>query len=83
MTFDIYKQGRLSWCTAYTIALGLPRSITGREDLVTVTFAVVGFYVFVPTLVMIPLLHRVGVIRPGDWGLARKPLGRVRCPDRR
>jgi NhaP-type Na+/H+ or K+/H+ antiporter len=50
---------------AYTLALGLPRSITGREDLITMTSAVVRLYVFVQTLVMIPLLHRLGVISPG------------------
>jgi NhaP-type Na+/H+ or K+/H+ antiporter len=43
----------------------LLRSITGREDIVTMTFAVVGLYVFVQTLVMIPLLRRLGVIRAG------------------
>lgn len=45
------------------LALGLPASITERDDLVTVTFAVVAFSVFIQTLVMIPLLYRQGVLR--------------------
>ncbi len=45
------------------LALGLPISIAEREDVVTMTFAVVAFSIFVQTLVMIPLLYRMGVIR--------------------
>ena len=54
------------------LALGLPGSITKREDLVTVTFAVVAFSVFVQTLVVIPLLHRLGVVRSDDAPEQRK-----------
>ncbi|MGJ0509363.1 MAG: cation:proton antiporter [Methylocystis sp.] len=49
------------------LALGLPASIIERDQLVTVTFAVVAFSIVVQTLVMVPLLYRLGVIRrPSD-----------------
>ena len=51
---------------ALALVLGLPASIAERDDIVTVTFAVVAFSIFVQTLVMFPLLRRLGVIRPGD-----------------
>lgn len=48
---------------ALALALGLPPSIAERDDLVTVTFAVVAFSVFVQTLSMTPLLHRLGMLQ--------------------
>jgi CPA1 family monovalent cation:H+ antiporter len=48
---------------ALALALGLPPSIPGREDLVTVTFAAVAFSVFVQTLTITPLLRRLGVLQ--------------------
>jgi CPA1 family monovalent cation:H+ antiporter len=48
---------------ALALALGLPPSIPGREDLVTVTFAAVAFSVFVQTLTITPLLRRLGVLK--------------------
>ena len=51
---------------ALVLALALPASIAERDDLVTVTFAVVAFSIFVQTLVMTPLLRRLGVICPSE-----------------
>jgi CPA1 family monovalent cation:H+ antiporter len=42
--------------------LGLPPEIPLREQIVTISFAVVAFSVFVQGLTMTPLLRRVGEI---------------------
>jgi CPA1 family monovalent cation:H+ antiporter len=51
---------------ALALALGLPPSVAEREELVAVTFAVVAFSVFVQTLSITPLLHRLGMLPPSS-----------------
>lgn len=49
---------------ALALALGLPASLPERNAIVTVTFAMVAFSVFVQTLTMNALLLRLGIIKP-------------------
>jgi len=55
--------GGLRGALALALALGLPESIPGRDELVTVTFAVVAFSIVVQGLTMVPLLRRLGQIQ--------------------
>jgi CPA1 family monovalent cation:H+ antiporter len=54
--------GGLRGALALALALGLPPEIPLREQIVTISFAVVAFSVFVQGLTMTPLLRRVGEI---------------------
>ena len=54
--------GGLRGALALALALGLPPEVPMRDRIVTVSFAVVGFSVFVQGLTMTPLLRRVGEI---------------------
>lgn len=54
--------GGLRGALALALALGLPPEIPMRDHIVTVSFAVVTFSVFVQGLTMTPLLRRVGEI---------------------
>lgn len=54
--------GGLRGALALALALGLPAAIVERETIVTVTFAVVAFSVFVQTLTMTALLRRLKII---------------------
>jgi CPA1 family monovalent cation:H+ antiporter len=47
---------------ALALALGLPAQIPLREEIITISFAVVAFSVFVQGLTMVPLLRRMGEI---------------------
>jgi CPA1 family monovalent cation:H+ antiporter len=47
---------------ALALALGLPPEIPLRDQIVTISFAVVAFSVFVQGMTMTPLLRRVGEI---------------------
>jgi CPA1 family monovalent cation:H+ antiporter len=49
---------------ALALALGLPPNIASREPIVTISFAVVAFSVFVQGISMAPALRRIGEI-PG------------------
>ena len=56
--------GGLRGALALALALGLPAEIPGRSEIITVSFAVVAFSIFVQGLTMAPLLRRVGEIPP-------------------
>lgn len=56
--------GGLRGAVALALALGLPRELPQREQIVAVTFAVVAFSVFVQSLTMTPFLRRMGEIPP-------------------
>ncbi len=55
--------GGLRGALALALALGLPPGIPQREEIITVSFAVVAFSVFVQGLSMKPLLLRVGELQ--------------------
>ncbi len=52
--------GGLRGALALALALGLPAEIPRRDDIITITFAVVAFSMFVQGLTMTPFLRRVG-----------------------
>lgn len=54
--------GGLRGALALALALGLPRDIPLRDEIVTVSFAVVAFSIFVQGLTMRPLLRALGEI---------------------
>jgi CPA1 family monovalent cation:H+ antiporter len=54
--------GGLRGALALALALGLPPEIPMRDQIVTISFAVVAFSVFVQGLTMTPLLRRMGEI---------------------
>jgi len=54
--------GGLRGAVALALALGLPSEFPNREEIISVSFAVVAFSVFVQGLTIKPLLHRIGEI---------------------
>lgn len=54
--------GGLRGAVALALALGLPATVPMHEEIVTISFAVVAFSVFVQGLTMVPLLRRMGEI---------------------
>jgi CPA1 family monovalent cation:H+ antiporter len=54
--------GGLRGAVALALALGLPPAVPLREDIITISFAVVAFSVFVQGLSMVPFLRRMGEI---------------------
>ena len=54
--------GGLRGALALALALGLPPEVPLREEIITITFAVVAFSVFVQGLTMAPLLRKTGEI---------------------
>jgi monovalent cation:H+ antiporter, CPA1 family len=52
--------GGLRGALPLALVLGLPTTIPRREEMITVTFAVVAFSVFVQGLTVVPLLRRFG-----------------------
>ncbi len=54
--------GGLRGAVALALALGLPPDISQREEIVTISFAVVAFSVFAQGLTMAPFLRRMGEI---------------------
>jgi monovalent cation:H+ antiporter, CPA1 family len=54
--------GGLRGALALALAMGLPSSLPNKEVIVSVSFAVVAFSVFVQGLTMTPLLRRIGEI---------------------
>jgi CPA1 family monovalent cation:H+ antiporter len=54
--------GGLRGALALALVLGLPGYIPRRDEILTVTFAVVAFSIFVEGLTMAPLLRRIGEI---------------------
>ena len=52
--------GGLRGALALALALGLPAQVPEREAIITISFAVVAFSIFVQGLTMIPLLRRAG-----------------------
>jgi CPA1 family monovalent cation:H+ antiporter len=68
---SLKRQNALVWgglrgAVALALALGLPDSVPRRSEIKMVSFAVVGFSVFVQGLTMAPLLRRIGEIPRGD-----------------
>ena len=55
--------GGLRGALALALALGLPAEVPGRNLIITVSFAVVAFSIFVQGLTMPPLLRALGEIR--------------------
>jgi CPA1 family monovalent cation:H+ antiporter len=56
--------GGLRGALALALALGLPLDVPLREEIITISFAVVAFSVFVQGLTMAPFLRRMGEIPP-------------------
>jgi len=56
--------GGLRGALALALALGLPPELPDRSQIVTVSFAVVAFSIFVQGLTITPLLRRLGEIAP-------------------
>jgi monovalent cation:H+ antiporter, CPA1 family len=56
--------GGLRGALALALALGLPSSLPHREAIITISFAVVAFSIFVQGMTMAPLLRRIGEIGP-------------------
>ena len=56
--------GGLRGAVALALALGLPPELPRREEIVTITFAVVAFSVFVQSLTMASFLRAMGEIPP-------------------
>ncbi|WP_180541982.1 cation:proton antiporter domain-containing protein [Nevskia soli] len=54
--------GGMRGAVALALALGLPRDVPQRETIVTISFAVVAFSVFVQGLTIEPFLRRMGEI---------------------
>ena len=54
--------GGLRGALALALALGLPVEIPLRDEIITISFAVVAFSVFVQGLTMVPFLRRMGEI---------------------
>ena len=52
--------GGLRGALALALALGLPAAVPRRDEIITISFAVVAFSVFVQGLTVIPLLRRLG-----------------------
>jgi len=57
--------GGLRGALALALVLGLPPSLPRREEIVTVTFAVVAWSIFVQGLTIAPLAQKLGQIKPG------------------
>lgn len=64
--------GGLRGALALALALGLPESFPAREQVITVSFAVVAFSIFVQGLTMPAMLRRIGEI-PALWQGANSP----------
>ncbi len=56
--------GGLRGALALALALGLPDSLPRRAEIITVSFAVVAFSVFIQGLTVVPLLRRWGELTP-------------------
>ena len=56
--------GGLRGALALALALGLPPELPDRRQIVTVSFAIVAFSIFVQGLTIAPLLRRLGEIAP-------------------
>jgi monovalent cation:H+ antiporter, CPA1 family len=54
--------GGLRGALALALALGLPTEVPRRDEIITISFAVVAFSVFVQGLTMAPFLRRMGEI---------------------
>jgi CPA1 family monovalent cation:H+ antiporter len=54
--------GGLRGALALALALGLPAAFPMREEIITISFAVVAFSVFVQGMTMVPFLRRMGEI---------------------
>jgi len=58
--------GGLRSALALGLALGLPREMPGREEIITVAFAVVAFSIFVQGLTIKPLMRRLSELSTTD-----------------
>jgi len=61
--------GGLRGALALALVLGLPEDVPRREEIVTVSFAVVALSIFAQGLTIAPLLRRLGEIAPGQENL--------------
>jgi CPA1 family monovalent cation:H+ antiporter len=68
--------GGLRGALALALALGLPVDLPGREEIITVSFAVVAFSIFVQGLTMPPLLRMIGEIPTRNNQTVRRQLTR-------
>ena len=59
---NILFWGGLRGALALALALGLPPEVPARESIITMSFTVVAFSIFVQGLTMTPLLRRFGKI---------------------
>ena len=55
---------------AMALAISIPTSVARREEIVTVSFAVVAFSIFAHGLTIAPLMRRVGAIPRGSLGVS-------------
>jgi CPA1 family monovalent cation:H+ antiporter len=62
--------GGLRGALALALALGLPATTPGRQQVITVSFAVVAFSIFVQGLTTKPLLHKLGEVPNKHGGAA-------------
>jgi CPA1 family monovalent cation:H+ antiporter len=58
--------GGLRGALALALALGLPLGLPYRNEIITVSFAVVAFSIFVQGLTITPLLQAIGEINPSE-----------------
>jgi CPA1 family monovalent cation:H+ antiporter len=66
--------GGLRGALALALAVGIPDTMPFRSEILTVTFAVVAFSVFVQGLTITPLLRRLGQISAADPATRRSGL---------
>ena len=59
--------GGLRGALALALAIGLPPELPQREEIISISFAVVAFSIFIQGLTMTPLLRSVGEL-PGEQG---------------
>jgi CPA1 family monovalent cation:H+ antiporter len=70
--------GGLRGALALALALGLPAGVARRAEIVTVSFAVVAFSIFVQGLTMPPLLRLIGELPPHHNREDRTPPNKMR-----
>ena len=56
--------GGLRGALALALALGLPESLPGRDEILAVTFLVVAFSILVQGITFVPLLKKLGLLAP-------------------
>ena len=72
--------GGLRGALALALSLGLPHSIPNRDQIITVTFGVVAFSIFVQGLTMMPLLRRLKVLPHHSEKMEGKVIAKEEVP---